>query len=123
MKADERVLAHTMAWFVELVPKRLCVGPFPGGRTDALYLRDVVGVTHVLNMCPATERTVRERPASRWYECHWERKTDDVPPGPEVLDAALPADMDALSDAKKLAYFAECVSRVHAVLSLSLIHI
>lgn len=109
---SDNLEAHIVPWLVELVPQRLYVGPMPSAEKDALYVRDVLQATHVFNMAPETDRRIRGLPASIWYVTHWKEGA------PVQERAPLPPDMNSLSDAKKLAYYAECVQRIHGILGV-----
>jgi len=92
-----------MAYLSEPLKSRVFFGPFPENKDEITHLLDTCGVTHIVNLKPATsEMTKTGLPRDSWYQCFWEREDARNPlPTPELMRFPLPK-----KDAKRAAVIA-----------------
>ncbi len=117
----EAILYHTVPWLCIMIPDRLAVGPSLEAELDAKHLHQVLKVTDIVNIKPATDKMTSSGKSNitNWYECHMDGQTDEngdalLPPTFHRIPV-LPT-LKTMNEKQQVKFYVEMARRVAKVL-------
>ena len=108
--------SHEIPWLCTLLNKRLYIGPFPSRKEDLDHLVLQLGVTHVFNMCVATDEVNEKTGLNRalWYSCYFNPKRGVDPH--VVRSAPVPSDFVLWSETKQIEFYLSAAKQIATLL-------
>lgn len=117
LEFDKAVENHIIPWLCTLIKHRLYVGPFITQKLDMHHLIQVLGVTHIINMCVATEQVTKKANLNKasWYTCYFDEKTTKI--DATLVRLPIPDDLNTLNETKQIAFYTSAAKHVADLLS------